>query len=515
MSLSGRLEDVAPADVMQFVHLGRRTGTLSLSRGDEKAEVNFHRGAIVGAWSPRSKKLGELLLERGLIDRQALHDALAAHAAEEPRRSLGQVLLSRTAVPVDAVRRAIREQIEQTIYELVAWTSGSFNFEIGALKPVDDVAVYPGDLIPDLDLNTQMVLLEAAKIFDERNRLSTLVRDGSADLATEADIEAPSDEPESHQPETSEVDALDMERPLGPIPRVHLVTDDDALAEELARGFRDDGLTAVRLDAEDVSRAAVTGGPLVVFDLRSPAALDQLQSSSRWWPKVPAVALVGSLEDTTTAYAAGAVAAVPVDQLDAVRACVGQLCRLRERGSEDSANESLARAGFAKLRRVVSDLRSGVFSVSVALNLMNTIAESVERAVLFFVKGDRAVALGAFGFDDRGRPLAERTRGLEIELAGDDLLSEAARSGHAISLPFERARLPTTVTRRIGRPRSDQVVVFPVVGSDRVILLIYTDNGKLENPIEEIDILDLVAAEVGIAFENELLRRQLANGPEA
>jgi hypothetical protein len=49
-----------------------------------------------------------------------------------------------------------------------------------------------------------------------------------------------------------------------------------------------------------------------------------------------------------------------------------------------------------------------------------------------------------------------------------------------------------------------------VLGSDRVILLIYTDNGPLDRPIEEIDMLDLAAAEVGIAFENEMLRRQLS-----
>ena len=37
------------------------------------------------------------------------------------------------------------------------------------------------------------------------------------------------------------------------------------------------------------------------------------------------------------------------------------------------------------------------------------------------------------------------------------------------------------------------------------------DNGDLDRPIEEIDIIDLAAAEVGIAFENEMLRRQLSN----
>ena len=54
----------------------------------------------------------------------------------------------------------------------------------------------------------------------------------------------------------------------------------------------------------------------------------------------------------------------------------------------------------------------------------------------------------------------------------------------------------------LGRPRTGQAVLFPVLGSDRVILLIYTDNGMLDQPIEEIDIIDLAASEVGIAFEN-------------
>ena len=48
MSLNGKLEDVSLSDVMQFIHLGRRTGTLSLTRGRNEAEIGFHRGQIVG-----------------------------------------------------------------------------------------------------------------------------------------------------------------------------------------------------------------------------------------------------------------------------------------------------------------------------------------------------------------------------------------------------------------------------------------------------------------------------------
>ena len=64
MSLNGKLEDVSLADVMQFVHLGRRTGTLSLSRGSEDAEIGFHRGQIVNAWGHSSRRLSELLVAK-------------------------------------------------------------------------------------------------------------------------------------------------------------------------------------------------------------------------------------------------------------------------------------------------------------------------------------------------------------------------------------------------------------------------------------------------------------------
>ena len=74
MSLAGKLEDVPLADVMQFIHLGRRTGTLSLQRGSELGEITFHHGAIVGARSPASRKIGELLLEEGILEQADLDD---------------------------------------------------------------------------------------------------------------------------------------------------------------------------------------------------------------------------------------------------------------------------------------------------------------------------------------------------------------------------------------------------------------------------------------------------------
>jgi len=49
-----------------------------------------------------------------------------------------------------------------------------------------------------------------------------------------------------------------------------------------------------------------------------------------------------------------------------------------------------------------------------------------------------------------------------------------------------------------------------VLGGERAIAIIYADNGEKNRALEEMDILELAASQAGLAFENELLRRQVA-----
>ena len=94
MGISGSLKDVSVADVMQFIHLGRRTGTLVLLRGAQRARIGFHSGRLVSAQAPRTPKLGDLLVSSGLLDRSALNEAISRQQTEAERRSLGQMLIA-------------------------------------------------------------------------------------------------------------------------------------------------------------------------------------------------------------------------------------------------------------------------------------------------------------------------------------------------------------------------------------------------------------------------------------
>lgn len=518
MSLNGKLEDVSLTDVMQFIHLGRRTGTLTVRRtSDDEAEIGFHRGQIVSASSPRTQRLGELLVARGLITSGQLAELIDRQRSEQPRRSLGQLLVAEGMLSFDQIRAAIEVQIEQTIFDLVGWTTGSFEFALDELKPIDDIAMYPGDVIPKLDLNTQVVLLEATRLFDERHRRDTEVGDG--DLA-DSDFEDSADGLSLRPTSESGADAgrLDLDLGLDETDDFHLepahrrlqiVSSDRRFGETMAEIIEEEVARVVRVPLREAG-TRLPGEPsptIVVLDMRTDEhSVEDLLAIRRSRPTSSVITLVDSEDMTRRAFEAGAVAAIPADP-EALAYCFKSLLRTLQ--SALAAPGTSVRAGFARLRRVLADIRSGLLSATMALNLMHIISESVERAVLFLVQKDHLAALGAFGFGARGEALAVETHSLRLNLDGDNVFTRCIGDGQPRSLGFDQANLPDAFAALIGRPRSGQVVVFPVLGAERVISIVYTDNGSSNRAIEDIELLELATAQVGVAFENELLRRQI------
>ncbi|MES1242509.1 MAG: DUF4388 domain-containing protein [Acidobacteriota bacterium] len=521
MGISGSLKDVSVADVMQFIHLGRRTGTLLLSQGTKRAMIGFHLGRLVSAQAPRTPKLGDLLVTSGMIDRGILDRAIQSQHNEIERRSLGQILLSSGSLDPEGLRQVIAQQIEQAVSEVMVWDSGNFDFAIDDLRPIDDIALYPSDVLPDADINTQMVLLEAARIFDERNRDRAESGESTSGTYPAGDATNPTMILESEGRPThggfmaSEMDddteSREAPKHAAEQLKLHLVTTDTGFAERLGEALAHE---VAGVEVTSLAQAGTTNPgepqPVILLDLRTSGGvtLEQAASVRRARPKASLIALVDPGASFVKAYEAGVLAALPAD-LEAVVACVENVIDTRRdliRGGR--AEES--RSGVARLRRVFGDLRSGLISATVALNLMHIVSESVERAILFLVKRDHLMALGAFGMDSRNRPLAETTRGLKLDMEGESVLIHSLESGEVQSVDFDHAGLPDSFRKMVGRPKTGQVVVFPVLGAQRVISVIYTDNGDRDTPIEDIDILELATAQVGMAFENELLRRQIS-----
>src|SRR5207248_9722448 len=248
--------------------------------------------------------------------------------------------------------------------------------------------------------------------------------------------------------------------------------------------------------------------PLVLLDMRKGGVgLDAVSALRRARPRASILALIDGDAPAAAAYQAGALAVLPAE-LELVAACFRSVAQNRQDLMTGGSRADGVHSNLARLRRIVGDLRSGLISTTISLSLMNIISESVERAVLFLVRRDSLSAIGAFGNNPAGHPLAQLTRGMQLPISSKNALTRALDDATVRSLSFDEAAFPEAFTRVVGKPRSGHCAVFPVVGGERVIALVYADNGPSNRAIEELDILELAAAQAGLALENELLRRQ-------
>jgi hypothetical protein len=381
MAITGTLGEVSIADLMQFIHFGRRSGSLRLLRDGQEARFGFVAGKLVGARAPRTPNLGDVLLRRGAVAPETLLWVVEVQRRLPQATPLGQLLLQHGSIGPRALRAALEEQISLAVGEALGWEDGTFEFVPEEPTRQDDFEMSWTAALPDFGLNPERLLLEAARLFDERSA-------GRGAAAEEED-------------------------------------DDPTL-------------------------------PIIARDL------------------------IAALEAAAGA-GAGAEAA----------------------GGDVDPDE------IGRLRHVYGTLRAGFVSATISLSLMHVVSESFERAVLFLVRSGSLLALGAFGHDVTGRSLAERTRGLELPLDDDSILARSARTRQPCRAAFADAGLPPVLAAALGAPRSGEAVALPVAGSGRVIAVVYADNGDLPATVRGVDILDLAATQVGLALENELLRRRV------
>jgi len=168
MAIEGPLRELALSDVFQLLELSRKTGVLTVSgeAGTRPAVIRFERGAVTGAeLSGHSGEIGYLLLRAGKVTERALERARQAQRAH-PEMPFGALLVELGLVAEEDVRRQLRFQIEQTVYELIRWKEGYFRFVEEAPAERNGVTVR---------VSTESLLMEAARRIDEWTTLESKV----------------------------------------------------------------------------------------------------------------------------------------------------------------------------------------------------------------------------------------------------------------------------------------------------------------------------------------------------
>jgi tetratricopeptide (TPR) repeat protein len=158
MAIKGSLKEASLPDVIQLLFLGRRTGCLALADRHNFGTIFFDEGLIVyAAIVNRRDRLGDILVRSGRITPEDLQQAIARQEADRDRK-LGEILLEMGALERHDLESYMRLQIEEAVYYLFTWTAGTFNFEAGVRPEQEDFLVR---------INPEMLLLEGARRVDE------------------------------------------------------------------------------------------------------------------------------------------------------------------------------------------------------------------------------------------------------------------------------------------------------------------------------------------------------------
>jgi hypothetical protein len=170
MSLVGRLEDLALPDIFQIISLSKKTGTLIVRSRKGTGMVVFNDGQVIQAASDSIRdSLGNILVSQGMLAEAALSQALATQRRDVDK-PLGMILVEMGAVPAQTLESVVRKQIEEIIYDLLAWEEGFFNFELGEIAPKDKIEIDTQEFLLKHGISAEYLLMEGTRILDEKRK---------------------------------------------------------------------------------------------------------------------------------------------------------------------------------------------------------------------------------------------------------------------------------------------------------------------------------------------------------
>ena len=551
MSLVGNLEDLGLGEILQIVSLSRRSGTLSLQSKGREGTIVFRSGQVIRATSSNFRRfLGEVLVERGVLDGTTLQSALTIQKEEGYRDQVGSILIREFHVSAERIEEVVREQIEHVVYSLFAWQEGSFAFDLQeSVATVDAIRMDPVQFMLEQGLDTQFLAMEAARILDEqRITEETGWGEGAAGLPQDTvDIAFELMQDATEAPVTEPTN-----RPVAARGAIVLVDDDEGTREFLT--------TILRELSFEVSAYAASEDTLIAVDTLYRQGVRPLVLVDLIMPRMDGSGILGGLELLELIHNNFSDLRVLVmsdyHNNDAERQVLGmgidfilkprrsdlddptakeEFCeRFREllaRGQQGPARngqvnlgDELRRemgeavspvpampvqsTGITLLRGMLEELNDPALGGGITLLVLRFASEFMSRAVIFQLKGGDIVGLGQFGIDDDVTMADRKVRNLVIPKGETSIFSGIFAVPRSVKMPPGESFRDRQLYAELGGP-PEELFLGPIVSGGEVVAILYGDNFPESRPIGETDSLEIFLSQAGMAMEKALLESRL------
>ena len=178
--MKGDVEILGLGNLLQILAMNHKEGILTLIRESDRKTIHFAAKGmrLLSSSMKRINKLGKILLRRKRISKEDL-DALLKEQKLLGWK-LGQIAVESGLVQKKDVEEALREQIEEEIFDMILWTEAAFEFVEGRAPKVEESSPLSG---LTFDANVTTLLLEAARRADELLMIRRILTDDDMTLS--------------------------------------------------------------------------------------------------------------------------------------------------------------------------------------------------------------------------------------------------------------------------------------------------------------------------------------------
>ncbi len=162
MALKGNLRDFSTTQLLNLIHLARKTGALTIQVQPGVTTLFFREGRLVYArTSGRDGHLASVLARAGKLTEDQAR-IIRSHSEGRGDKELGMFLVSKGHITQPDIVNSMRADVLDTVYGLFTWSDGLFQFEPNQLPPDDTISI-PIDL--------ENIILEGSRRLKEWERL--------------------------------------------------------------------------------------------------------------------------------------------------------------------------------------------------------------------------------------------------------------------------------------------------------------------------------------------------------
>ena len=156
MALKGNLRDVGLNQLLNLIHLARKTGALTVQseNGGGNARLFFREGKLIyAALENQDPRLTDMMVKIGKLSPEQAN-AIRQRAQVDTDKALGLAMIQSGVLAQNDIVQGVKNYLLESVYQLLTWAGGAFRFEPNQLPPAERITV---------PLNLDHIILEGGR----------------------------------------------------------------------------------------------------------------------------------------------------------------------------------------------------------------------------------------------------------------------------------------------------------------------------------------------------------------